>query len=75
MSIELALADAAKNCRERRLGDPKVFCTVTLRNGVQLTGELRAQTAADLGTRIMDREGGGWLVFETAEVIVVESHR
>ena len=75
MSIELALADAAKNCRERQLGDPKVLCTITLRSGVQFTGELRTASPADLGTRMMDREGGGWLTFKTDEVVAVESHR
>jgi hypothetical protein len=75
MSLELALADAAKNCRERRLGDPKVLCTITLRNGVQYTGELRTASVADMNTRMMDLDGGAWVQFLVDEVVAVESHR
>lgn len=75
MSIQLALADAAKNCRERKLGDPPVYCTITMRgSGTQFTGVLRSGTT-NLGTHVLDRKDGGWVVFDPAEVCAVESHR
>lgn len=69
MSLDLALADAASNCARRG-----AQTTVTLRNGVRLTGRLQEDRLADLGTRHM-HTSGGWITFLTDEVVAVESHR
>lgn len=69
MSITLALADAARNCAN----DHRAQATVTLKSGVQLTGTLRVESGADLGTRHI-KIGRGWATFLTDEVAAVESH-
>ncbi|MDQ1584470.1 MAG: hypothetical protein QOF36_2524 [Microbacteriaceae bacterium] len=69
MSIELALADAARNCKRE-----SAKATVTLRSGVQITGSLEAQSGADLGTRLLHTDGG-WVTVRVDEVAAVESHR
>lgn len=67
MSIELALADAARNCALRG-----ATTAVTLRNGVRLVGKLERENAIT-DTRMMRTPDGGWLTFLTEEVVVVES--
>lgn len=68
MSIELALADAAKNCEEQR-----ATAMVTLRSGRQLIGHLKRQSGADVGTRHIRTDAGGWATFLVEEVAAVES--
>lgn len=70
MSIELALADAAKNCEERR-----ATAVVVLRSGVKLVGHLKQVSAADQGTRHMRTDTGGWATFLVEEVAAVEATR
>lgn len=70
MSIDLALADAARNCAEEG-----AEAVVTLRGSVQLVGRLERQLGADLGTRHMRTKLGGWITFRVNEVAAVESRR
>lgn len=69
MSMGLALADAANNCSRQG-----AKATLTLRSGVQFTGKLQPESAADLGTRHLHTEGG-WITVVTDEIAAVESHR
>jgi hypothetical protein len=70
VSIELALADAAKNCNEQGAS-----ATLTLRSGVQIVGKLERESGADLGTRHVHHRHGGWTTVRVEEVAAVESHR
>lgn len=70
MSINLALADAAVNCSKEG-----ATAVITLRSGVQLVGKLERQNTADLGTRHMRTDSGGWITFATDEVVAVEARR
>lgn len=70
MSIELALADAANNCKREN-----AEVTLTLRSGVQFTGQLSGKSGADLGTRHMRFDNGGWATIQVDEIAAVHSHR
>lgn len=68
MSIDLALTDAAINCKR-----DDAVTVITLRSGVQLMGFLGSKGKADMDTRHMKTREGGWITFRTDEVVAVES--
>lgn len=68
MSIALAMADAAFNCE--RSG---AVAIVTLRSGVQLRGNLKRRSGADLGTFHMTFDDGGWATIAEDEIAAVEA--
>lgn len=68
MSIDLAIADAARNCR-----DSGVVAVVTLKSGVQYEGDLIGRRNTDLDSSNMRLPGGGWVTFLHDEVAAVES--
>lgn len=70
MSIQLALADAARNCVRE---NAKVV--LTLRSGVQIKGKLQQSRVSDLGTHYVDTPSGGWVAVLDEEIAAVESTR
>jgi 1,6-anhydro-N-acetylmuramate kinase len=68
MSIQLALVDAANNCKQE---DAKA--TLTLRSGVQITGRLKRDMVPDTAQILL--AGGGWETVLIEEIAAVRSHR
>lgn len=67
MSIQLALADAAKNCSERG-----ATAVITLKgSGIQYEGKLQRETIA-AGAH-MELDHGGWVTIDPDEVAAVEA--
>lgn len=67
--LSIALRDAATNCER-----DSAVATITLRSGVQLSGELEYPNAGDPGSVHLIFEDRGWATVLAEEVAAVEAH-
>lgn len=67
MSIRISLIDTANNCA--KVG---AVATLTLKSGVQYTGELE-RSKVDLGTEQINFKDGGYVVIDRDEIAAVEA--
>lgn len=67
--INLALNDAATNCRR-----DSAVATITLKSGVQLSGELEKPSEAFSTTAHIKFKDGGWATIDREEIVAVEVH-
>lgn len=67
MTITLALADAANNCKRQ-----DATAVITLKSGVQYEGKLDREKL-DTGTAHMELNHGGWVTLDKDEIAAVEA--